>query len=746
MQGREAISLSRSEFALLGILSLAALIAVGSVAFPIAGDFGWFLKSSGSFFVYLAAALLLLSVARKRGEEEWVLIALAMFVLCVATLIYFYDVQWEINGDPVELGSIVWLFMYPMLGFGVSKAIRLRERMLTRAALLESGIVAFSTFALGATIIAERLDDVSWSAHFFDVIVNLASVLADLAILGLLLAAAQRMKWNAGVRVWSFLVATMLLAAFDAEYTIEYLRGDYVTGSFIDLGWPASAVLLAVAALLPESPPDRLPPLGESSVVIPGIFTFGAALSLLLTADHPVHLIARFAAMSAIVMAALRMQHSVKTATGLAQTLAAGLADVLTGLPNRRALLALEQESVGDAALIVLELDGLGDARGVYDVSTGDEMLKVVVQRVLATIRSEDVLVRLGDDKFAVLLHDCNPRVATRIAETLVARIEEEALVLGHPIMLSASAGVAMHNGTGIERLLLQAAEALEEAQSLGTGLVRTFAMGSGERSQERLRIRTAIKETLRRSPHDFVPYFQPIVDLASGDLIAVEALVRWQRGDRVLGPAEFLNEVEQSGAMLSLTDHMLSTAMITLRDAHLNVPVTVNVSPDLVDGDLCNRVLDAIRGSGSTPEQLIVEVTEDVIVRDTALAAQVLGDLRALGVRIYLDDFGTGWSGLSSLRDFAMDGIKLDASFVGGMWDGGRNDTIVDGVASIAANLGLLVIYEGLEATDQIPALRARAKGAVQGYAVARPMPIESLVEWVRARRSDNAPTVGPR
>jgi len=190
-------------------------------------------------------------------------------------------------------------------------------------------------------------------------------------------------------------------------------------------------------------------------------------------------------------------------------------------------------------------------------------------------------------------------------------------------------------------------------------------------------------------------------------------------------------------GAMRQLTEHMMSTALAELREAGLNLSVAVNVAPELIDDRLIDLVRQSLRDTGSLPHQLVVEVTEESLMQSPALASEVLGAIRQLGVRVELDDFGTGWSGLSILRDLSVDGIKIDRSFVAKLDTDHAAKAIVDGASVVAHELDMLMIFEGVEDPEITRLLKESYRGCIQGFGVGRPMPIDDLVRWLALRRA---------
>jgi EAL domain-containing protein (putative c-di-GMP-specific phosphodiesterase class I) len=305
------------------------------------------------------------------------------------------------------------------------------------------------------------------------------------------------------------------------------------------------------------------------------------------------------------------------------------------------------------------------------------------------------------------------------------------------PLRITMCAGVAAAGGDAptIDSMLRDADDALIRAKADGPGLVRVHSGGASERSQERLHRRTEIRAAFEAGGKDFLVYYQPIVRIEDQSVFAVEALVRWRHEGSVLPPGAFIQDLVQSGSMAALTKHMLATSLRELRDAGLDFAVTVNVPPELISDELIAQTTAAVRSTGSSNEQLILEITEESLMRSPETAARILNDLRSHGIRVELDDFGTGWSGLSSLRDLAVDGLKIDFSFVSRMITDSTARAIVHGVSAVASDLGILVIYEGVEDREVEELLRAEYAGCLQGYGIGRPMPIEDLVRWVELR-----------
>jgi diguanylate cyclase (GGDEF)-like protein len=407
--------------------------------------------------------------------------------------------------------------------------------------------------------------------------------------------------------------------------------------------------------------------------------------------------------------------------------------DGLTGLVNRQGVLDLDLRGHRGCSLVLMDLDGFKEVNDSLGHHAGDRLLQMVAGRLQDRVRAGDVLARLGGDEFAVILWGTDVEGAVSAAESMVHHLELPLELDGVPLLVTACAGVVSADSPrpDVGTLLKHADTALYSAKREGPGLVHAYGGDIGELSQERLRIRAEARASLARGGDDFLVHYQPMVGIGGQPPLCVEALVRWQHNGRLMMPAEFLPEVLRGGDMPALTRHMLRASLAQLAAAGLDVAVSVNVPPELITPWLLDESEAALAAAGLPPDRLIVEITEEAIMKDPDGVADVLRRLRERSIRVLLDDFGTGWSGLSSLRDLIVDGIKIDHSFVSRLTTEETAASIVRGISHVASELGVLVIYEGAESRDTTDALREYPAGYVQGFSAARPMPIGDLARW---------------
>ncbi|WP_084438552.1 bifunctional diguanylate cyclase/phosphodiesterase [Shinella sp. HZN7] len=407
--------------------------------------------------------------------------------------------------------------------------------------------------------------------------------------------------------------------------------------------------------------------------------------------------------------------------------------DTLTGLANRAAfherLDAVLGCEVRCACLLFIDLDGFKLVNDTRGHRAGDALLKEVAARLRQACGAPDVVIgRLGGDEFAVLVPGDATDSVERLAVTLIELLAlPYPLEAGRQIQIGASVGIALaplHGTTG-EELLAHADMALYAAKAAGKGAFRMYSPDMDARLQDRVRLEASLRRALREKDRLFV-FYQPIVDIRSGEVTAREALVRWHHPHKGwVSPAEFIPIAEQSGLIDLLGEFVLDRACRDAAGWTDGARVAVNVSAvQLGKGTLAPMVLAALVGSGLSPERLEIEITETALLDGES---DVVGDLRRLrdmGVRVALDDFGTGYSSLAHLRVFPFDKIKIDGSFVRDAVERPDCAAVVRCIADLGKRLGVTTVAEGVETEAHLACVRQEGCTEVQGYIVGRPAP----------------------
>ncbi|MDX3187637.1 EAL domain-containing protein [Streptomyces sp. MN03-5084-2B] len=411
--------------------------------------------------------------------------------------------------------------------------------------------------------------------------------------------------------------------------------------------------------------------------------------------------------------------------------------DPLTRLANRTLVLGrLDVRERGAVTVLFLDLDKFKVINDSLGHSVGDQVLRIIGERLRRSSGRDDLVGRLGGDEFVVVTAEVTEAAEVRaLAEHLRAALAEPIGVLGRQLHLDASIGVVLvgrDDRRSAEDLLRDADVAMYQAKTLGRGRHHFFDVGLRERMQRRLRM----EQDLRDAVHDgqLWPAYQPVVDLRTGEMVAVEALLRWTH-PRLgpISPAEFIPLAEESDLINVIGKEMLRATTRELaarRVRHgLDLTLKVNLSArQLDDPHLVPAVQDALAATGLPVGALCLEVTESALMRDQEAAAEVLASLRSLGVLLAIDDFGTGYSSLAQLRRLTLDTLKIDRSFITGIAESRDAEAIVTSIIAMAHAVDLTVIAEGVESAEQLDLLRALGCDQAQGYHLGHPVPAAEL------------------
>ncbi len=407
--------------------------------------------------------------------------------------------------------------------------------------------------------------------------------------------------------------------------------------------------------------------------------------------------------------------------------------DTLTDLPNRMLISDMVQEILQsgstELAVLCLTLDRfkqVNDGLGYYE---GDVMLTLLAERLRKCLRHENVIARISQDEFAILVRGAKNN-AEQFATRLLHCIEKPFALNSYEVYLTASVGIALYqeDGTQIDQLLKKACTAAEHAKRNGGNQYMFSGNCPDLYSAENLVMENELRLAMERSEMDV--HYQPQIDVKTGQIVGAESLMRWRHPTRgMVPPMKFIPVAEDSGLILPLGEWILSMACSHLKrwrkESNSKFRVAVNLSgcqfkrPDIVE-----RLMAILRGSGVDPRDLELEITESVLIQNPETALTRLKELKSLGVQISLDDFGTGYSSFTYLKQFPFDTVKIDRSFIAGVDRDSKNGAIVTAIIQMARSMNLKIIAEGVETQSEYEFLKLHGCDEVQGYLFSPPVP----------------------
>ncbi len=421
--------------------------------------------------------------------------------------------------------------------------------------------------------------------------------------------------------------------------------------------------------------------------------------------------------------------------------------DALTNLPNRRAFndsfaekLQAHIQHKQSLAVMFLDIDHFKRVNDSLGHDAGDELLKVVAERVRSVLRREDVIARLGGDEFCVLASLGNMTEARNLSQRIMQRMKEPITLAGRRVTMTTSIGISLYpdDGETCEELLKHADLALYQAKSSGRNNLHFFSRHLKNKATFELQLEEELRLALARDEGLFLCY-QPILDLHSGQVTKLEALVRWQHPQLgLLMPDRFIGVAEANGFIAELDAWVLRRAcrdlvILTAQGLH-DLRVAVNCSAlNLSREDLADEVQRTLRDTGLRPQRLELEVTENALMSNVNQALRLLERIRNLGVSVSIDDFGTGYSSLAYLKRLPLDTLKIDRSFVMDIPESHADMEIVQAIVGMAHTLHLQVVAEGVETREQLEFLRSHGCDFIQGYLLSKPQPLAAIAEFMR-------------
>jgi diguanylate cyclase len=758
----------------LRVSAWAGCLVVGGLA-----SAGYFLNESLSgdlTYVGIAgASAITIFVGARRVERSlpWYFLSAGVFMLFVAEIIWVSLSHMGLEPWP-SAADVFYLLAYPFETVAILLLVRDRGPGRDTAGLIDAAVITVVMLLLSWVFLMEPYVSDS-SLSVLQVITAISYPLMDILVLGVLV----RLITLPGSRSPSYkLLVVGMLSTLVADISYGYvsLTSEYVARGWMDSLWLALYVLWAVAALHPSANTlsdkaddpsgklglGRLIVLAGAALIAPAVMLFGWAVGTAKDLHIP-----EVTAATAIVfvlvlirMGSLNRQierHATRLHTqgrvlrgaldernALAEKLRhQAFHDSLTGLPNRALFLEKVQEALdgdlidnGGIAVLFIDLDEFKSINDRFGHSAGDELLTSIGQRLRGALRAGDLPARLGGDEFGLLIYNVETEdVARVVAQRLFASLNVPFSLAGNSVPVKASVGVSLNlQGDTAQDLLRNADAAMYLAKHRGKDRYELFDSTRHSGILEQMKLRTDFTGAIERD--EFVLHYQPQVDLLTKKTVGAEALIRWNHPTRgLLFPNDFISLAEETGAIVPIGNWVLREACIQAKQwidelaPGESFTISVNLSArQLSDEDLVDSLADTLHATGLDPRNLVLEMTESVLIQDEEASLERLRRLSGFGVRIAIDDFGTGYSSLTYLQRLPAEILKVDKSFIDNILEGPEEEALAHAIVRLGETLNLVTIAEGIETVQQASRLRQLGCPYGQGYYFARPMEPDAL------------------
>jgi diguanylate cyclase (GGDEF)-like protein len=635
-------------------------------------------------------------------------------------------------------------------------------------------------FVLDGFIVAGALFEISWvfvlrsifesdGTSWFALTLALAYPVSEIAIVTVAVLVLARARTGQRTTLAMLTVGILFMAFSDSAFAYLTANGMYVSGHVIDIGWAVAFLIFGMAALIGRRVPatevviSQMP--SRVSMWLPYVPVAIAAVVCIYAYFPTPGLGPIFVSSTLLMTAVMTRQYMVVRQNQRLLKLVAdqALRDTLTGLANRDLFndrlmhaVALHEHDNQSVAVLSMDLDDFKLVNDSLGHPAGDALLVQAAERLQGCVRTSDTVARVGGDEFAVLMEGL-PELSRLVAHRVVAAFEEPFVIDGQQLLMRPSVGLAVASSANpdlsADLLLKQADVAMYSAKRSKSGGLHTFTPDMALADQGDIELPTDAREGTERGgavrllgelrhaiDHgDLAVFYQPKFDLRTGGIVGVEALVRWPHPKRgLLGPAHFLPLVRKRGLMRAVTDLVLTQALDDAAEWQamgIGVPIAVNVfAPSLGDLDLPTHIASVLAMRGLSPEDLTIEITEDFLLDNIDRTRSVLERLRQRGIRIAIDDFGSGYSALWYLRELAIDEVKLDRHFIAPIRVDPRAAAVVRGVVDLAHVLGVTTVAEGVENAETAERLREFGCEVAQGYYYSPPVSAAAMMNMLAA------------
>ena len=725
--GRRVLTLEAVTGALLAAYVASTFLRAENAAHPLFDTWIGNLSYGGSTLLCFWKA-----AASARQRRAWLLIASSLAVFTLGSVLWTTSIQFL---DPVpypSLADFCFLAFYPVAYVGLGLLVHDSLRQRTGAVWFDGLIAGLGVAALSASLVLGPISRSS-EGDAATVFTNLAYPIGDLLLVSMLVGYFALRGWRPGPTWCAIGTGLGLFAVADTIYVLRVTSGVYVTGTPLDGLWAIGAFIIAVGAWHGGAHHTRERQ-ASASLTVPAIFLTSSLAIVVYAAWHPVLALGVVLASAALVASLARVLFSHRQLQFLAESRREARTDELTGLANRRMFwetLTARLETAGpdgSIAVLLIDLNRFKEINDSLGHRVGDEILRQLGPRLASVLRPGDTLARLGGDEFGLLLSPPGDRsVACQVAERVHAVLKEPFPLSGVTLRIDASTGISIAplHGDDADTLLQKADVAMYEAKRSQLAWT-VYSPQRDVHTKQRLELVEDLRDAI--SGQGLVLYYQPKLNLRTGRIEGVEALVRWDHPTKgLLSPAAFVDLAEHTGLIGPLTINVLKQAVRQCSDWARRgiVPhVAVNLSAaNLLDDDLASTLAGVLEAENVPGSALTLEITENSVMADPARSLMLLDELRALGCELSVDDYGTGFSSLKYLRDLPVSELKLDRSFVLDLSDP-RAMSIVRSTVELSHSLGLRMVAEGIEDQPTLDLLRELGCDQAQGYLISHPVP----------------------
>lgn len=726
----------------LGLITGAlALVYLGSTILRTPGTSDYFFDVWVANLGYAGCATLCAwrAIARRRGRWGWGALAGALWLFTAGSVLWTAWVQYLIPLPYPSLSDACFLSFFVFAFPGIGLLVRETVPRTTKTIWIDGLIAALGVAALESTLVIGPIINANHAGGFGTIATNIAYPIGDMVLVTMVVAVFAVRGWRLGPLWWTLGAGLVLFAAADSVYVLRVTSGTYVTGTPLDSLWLIGAFLMAFAAWQGMGvAAAKNTSIIQPTNVVPVLFLLSSLGIVAYAAGRSISLGVTLAT-ATLLIAIARSAYAFRQLRALADSRREARTDELTGLPNRR--LFFERLAVcfepspapRRLAVLMIDLDRFKEINDSLGHHVGDDVLRQIGPRLIAAVGSTGTVARLGGDEFGLLLSPLvDPSAATDMAERVREALRQPFQLEGMSLRVDASIGIALapEHGTTPESVLQKADVAMFAAKRAHARW-QIYSSAHDQNARDRLELMEGLRDAIRRG--EIVLHYQPILDLVTGEVTAAEALARWRHPSRgILPPSMFLGLVADSGLMEPFTMAVLDQALIQQAkwsELGYDLGVSVNISAiSLRDEDLPDKIATLIASHGVDPDRVTLEITEDCFIAEPEQALLVLQRLRALGVQLSIDDFGTGFSSLTYIRRLPVSELKLDRTFLTGAPRDLRAVAVIRSTVDLAHSLGLRIVAEGIEHLDALALVDDLGCDAAQGYLMGRPVPAEDF------------------